>query len=80
MITRISLELKRGFNVRWDNHLSMEEKVESINLFRDRFSSRDNVITQVWMGSESQCLGISKWLISGVTQSSNKEIIKYYSH
>ena len=79
MISRISLELKRGFKVRWDNHLSMEEKVESINLFRDKFSSRDNVIIQVWMGSQSQFLGISKWLISGVTQSSNKEIIKYHS-
>ena len=54
----------------------MEEKVESINLFRDRFSIRDNVIIQVWMGSESQCLGISKWLISGVTQSSIQEINK----
>ena len=50
MISRISLELKRGFNVTWDNTLSMEQKVESINLFRDKFSSRDNVITQVWMG------------------------------
>ena len=31
----------------------MEEKVKSINLLRDKFSSRDNVITQVWMGSVS---------------------------
>ena len=79
MISRISLELKTWFNVTWDNNLSMEQKVGSINLFREKFSSRDNVITQVWMGSQSQCLGISKWLISGVTQSSNKEIIKYHS-
>ena len=58
----------------------MEEKVESINLFRDRFNSRDNVTTKIWMGSESQGLGISKWLIPGVTQSSSKDIIKYHSH
>ena len=39
--------MKRGFNERSENHLSMEKNPDRINFSRDCFSSREILKTQI---------------------------------